>query len=64
MAALTGKCLRSNGLPIQGVTNGHLDRKLFFDISLIIDVVSLGIPYAAIVAAKGKAFVTLDIFDV
>ena len=37
---------------------------IFFDISLIIDVVSLGIPYAAIVAAKGKAFVALDIFDV
>lgn len=64
MPALSGKLGRRCLFSVQRIRNGQIDRKLFFDTSLIIDIVALGVPYTHVISVHGVGFITLDIFHI
>ncbi|CDC77693.1 unknown [Candidatus Colimorpha enterica] len=64
LSALPGKVGCRNALSVKHIRYRDHYRKLFFDASLVVYVVSLGVPDLHIVPAGSVLFVSLHVFDV
>ena len=63
-SALSYQILRADFFAVQVISHLHGDRKFFVSLSLIIDVIAVGVPGDAVFAALLKSLVAFHIFNV
>ena len=64
LSALSCDILCGNVLAIELVRYGHSNRKLFLDVSLIVNVVALCIPDGHVVAVYGVGLIAFYVLDI